>query len=311
MASPSSSLILRILAASVSVSNRAAGIIRDIMKKGDLGIIEKGKNDLQTEADRTAQRCIVESLHRHFPKVSIHGEENLDANERVPDHLIVKDVCAHVLAKTCPPGLMHVRDEEIVVWVDPLDGTTEYTQGFLDHVTILIGVAVKGRATGGIINQPYYNYKDGQGDHLGRCIWGLVGLGGFGFECRSPHAGQNIITTSRTHSDDVVTGAVNACLPTNVIRVGGAGYKTLLLMEGKAHAYVYANAGCQKWDTCAPEAVLRAVGGQLTDVLGRPIPYHSHAEPRNSAGVLATVANHDWYVRQMPDPVKDKFRDAD
>ena len=35
----------------------------------------QGKNDFQTEADRAAQRCIVASLHRQFPKVAIHGEE--------------------------------------------------------------------------------------------------------------------------------------------------------------------------------------------------------------------------------------------
>lgn len=32
-------------------------------------------------------------------------------------------------------------------------------------------------------------------------------------------------------------------------------------MEGKAHAYVFASDGCKRWDTCAPEAILHAVGG--------------------------------------------------
>lgn len=35
----------------------------------------QGKNDLQTEADRSAQRCIVASLHKQFPNVAIFGEE--------------------------------------------------------------------------------------------------------------------------------------------------------------------------------------------------------------------------------------------
>lgn len=33
------------------------------------------------------------------------------------------------------------------------------------------------------------------------------------------------------------------------------------LVEGKASAYVFASPGCKKWDTCAPEAILHAVGG--------------------------------------------------
>lgn len=33
------------------------------------------ENDLQTEADRSAQRCIVASLSKQFPDVTIIGEE--------------------------------------------------------------------------------------------------------------------------------------------------------------------------------------------------------------------------------------------
>jgi len=31
--------------------------------------------DLQTEADRSTQRCIISSLHQQFPQVQIFGEE--------------------------------------------------------------------------------------------------------------------------------------------------------------------------------------------------------------------------------------------
>lgn len=34
------------------------------------------------------------------------------------------------------------------------------------------------------------------------------------------------------------------------------------LVEGRASAYVFASPGCKKWDTCAPEAILHAVGGK-------------------------------------------------
>jgi len=43
----------------------------------------------------------------------------------------------------------------------------------------------------------------------------------------------------------------------------------LRVIEGEADAYVFASPGCKKWDTCAPEAVLCAIGGQLTDVHGK------------------------------------------
>ena len=41
MAASTSPMLMRVLAASVSVSNKAAGIVRDIMKTGNLGIIHK------------------------------------------------------------------------------------------------------------------------------------------------------------------------------------------------------------------------------------------------------------------------------
>lgn len=50
-------------------------------------------------------------------------------------------------------------------------------------------------------------------------------------------------------------------------------HKALLLMEGKAHAYVFASRGCKKWDTCAPEAVLMSIGGVLTDMDGTHYKY--------------------------------------
>ena len=49
--------------------------------------------------------------------------------------------------------------------------------GLLDHVTTLIGIAVDGKAVAGVIYQPYYNYQLGPDAELGRCIWGIVGMG--------------------------------------------------------------------------------------------------------------------------------------
>ena len=39
-----------------------------------------------------------------------------------------------------PEELQNVTSDDVTVWVDPLDGTAEYTQGLLDHVTVLIGI---------------------------------------------------------------------------------------------------------------------------------------------------------------------------
>jgi len=50
--------------------------------------------------------------------------------------------------------------------------------GLLDHVTVLIGIAINGEAVAGVIHQPYFNYESTEPEiELGRTIWGIVGLG--------------------------------------------------------------------------------------------------------------------------------------
>jgi len=304
-------LILRLLASSARVASKAGNIIKDVMNKGDLGIVEKGsgKNDLQTEADRSAQKCIVASLSKLFPDVTIIGEEGpTNITDEIPLDWIVKDMDESVLAKKCPSEYLEVKPENIVVWVDPLDGTSEYTEGLLDHVTVLIGLAVNGKAVGGVIHQPYYNYKI-EKDNIGRTLWGLKGVGVGGYTPINPPSDKFIICTTRSHSNALVTKTLEALKPDEIIRVGGAGHKVLMLLEGKAHAYVFASAGCKKWDTCAPEGVLRALGGTLTDIHGKDYEYSKNVAYPDAQGVFATTnnVNHQELILKIPQELKEKF----
>jgi len=286
-------LIMRVMALSINTAKRAGVIIRDVLKQGDLGIVDKGKNDPQTEADRSAEKCIIASLSKKFPSIKIIGEEGgTDLN--VCDDWLVSELNESFLQQCCPSAWQDAQPEDFVIWVDPLDGTAEYTQGkwksvqqlirgpnrnrltesylsfksflgFVDHVTVLIGIAINNSAVGGIIHQPFYKQASGE---LGRTIWGLKGLGTGGFTPVDPPKGEFFITTTRSHSNALHQKAVDVFNATKVLKVGGAGFKVLQLLEGKAHAYVFATSGCKKWDTCAPEAVLEAHGGTLTNING-------------------------------------------
>ncbi|XP_012736117.2 3'(2'),5'-bisphosphate nucleotidase 1 isoform X1 [Fundulus heteroclitus] len=322
-------LLMRLVASAYSVAEKAGAIVRKVLHSGELGIVEKtGANDLQTLADRLAQKSICASLSRRFPKITIIGEEDLPFEE-VQEDMIEKGQAEEILQKSCPEEYRAIKEEELVVWVDPLDGTKEYTEAsrclhlqavvqkphkgldkthgtalwLLDNVTVLIGIAYGGRAIAGVINQPFYNYQLGAEAALGRTMWGMVGLGAFGFQLQEVPADRRVVTTTRSHSNKTVTDCVNAMEPHEVIRVGGAGNKIIQLIEGKASAYVFASPGCKKWDTCAPEAILHAVGGKLTDMFGNPYGYNADVKHMNSAGVLATLRNHDYYVSRVPQSV--------
>lgn len=255
-------------------------------------------------------------IYRHwltglFSKVYVHPYQKAFRSllssdlpaEPVDDDLIESGQNSEILQKLCPDQFTSLKEEELVVWVDPLDGTKEYTEGLLDHVTVLIGIAYKGTAIAGVINQPFFNYQMGAGAVLGRTLWGVLGLGAFGFQLQEVPDGKRIITTTRSHSNKLVTSAVQAMDPHDVIKVGGAGNKIIQLVEGKASAYVFASLGCKKWDTCAPEAILHAVGGKLTDMHGNAYRYDADVKHMNSAGVLATLRDHQYYLSRVPQHV--------
>ena len=173
-------------------------------------------------------------------------------------------------------------------------------------MTVLIGISLNGKPIAGVIHQPFYGYeKEAQGIELGRTMWGVRGLGTFGFTHFPPPEGRRIITTTRSHSNKTVVEAIEAMKPDKILRAGGAGYKVLLLLEGTADAYVFASAGCKRWDTCACEALLESVGGTLTDVCGEHITYDAQADSYlNKTGVLGSLKDHKFYVDMIPESIK-------
>ena len=175
--SSNSSLLVQVLSSSVAIVDRAGDIVRDVLRKGQLGIVEKtGADDLQTQADRSAQNCILASLAAQYPGLKVVGEEGeLDMSEVEADWVVTTQD-PEALKVTAPAQWADVRLEDLTVWVDPLDGTKEFTQGLLDHVTVLVGIAVGSEAVAGVIHQPYYNYQAaGHGTSLGRTFYGVQG----------------------------------------------------------------------------------------------------------------------------------------
>lgn len=73
-------LVMRILAASVSLADKACFFIRAVYDSKDLAIIDKGVDDLQSRADRDSQRCIVQSLNETFPGLHVIGIFNVYSN---------------------------------------------------------------------------------------------------------------------------------------------------------------------------------------------------------------------------------------
>ena len=172
-----SSILLDVLSSSVAIAGRAGEMVREVLRGGELGIVEKtGADDLQTQADRSAQNCILASLAAQYPGLKVVGEEGELDMSQVEADWVVTTQDSEAMKVRAPAQWADVKLEDLTVWVDPLDGTKEFTQGLLDHVTVLVGIAVGSEAVAGVIHQPYYNHEAaGQGATLGRTFYGVQG----------------------------------------------------------------------------------------------------------------------------------------
>lgn len=56
------------------------------------------------------------------------------------------------------------------------------------------------------------------------------------------------------------------CSPNKLMYASGAGYKILCVIQGLADVYVLSEGSTFKWDSCAPHALLRALGGGIADL---------------------------------------------
>jgi len=299
-----SPLLSRLVASAVSVSNKSANILREIKKSGELNVQEKGVNDYVTKADFLSQLNIIKSLEKLYPKLKICGEEG-DLKDEYNDVVTTLDQDTLELAVKLPECYQTIKEEELFVWVDPLDGTREYTEGHevSKEVTVLIGIAWKGQPIAGILNQPFYKLEKGENEsefYTGRCLWGIQGLGAFDslhgkIEPVSKDADQKIkIVTTRSHITDLIKNDLKSIPNSELIHAGGAGHKVLCVIDGTADCYIYPRAGTKRWDTCAPEAILRSMGGSLKNIFGKDYNYDientaSPLEVENSLGLIASL----------------------
>lgn len=67
--------------------------------------------------------------------------------------------------------------KDAVVWIDPLDGTSDFVKGNLSAVTILIGLSINGISRLGVVHNPFTDEDPSKGRTLfGTIEHGLLSL---------------------------------------------------------------------------------------------------------------------------------------
>jgi len=291
--------LCELLSACVDAAERAGKVIVKVQKEGNLGIKYKIEDDPVTIADIEAQKVIEATLGVGFEGLPVIGEEVLQQNEletlrrstSPPDKSLVSKFL--MKDQVLPLRTLHTKD--IVVWVDPLDGTKCFVDGKYEWVTTLVGIAYKGTPIAGVISYPF----------TGELLWGAMGIGVFlgkdGERFYPPEKAYNPTQYFRAWEHSLPSkfkhlnadwSAVNTDYKSKYIT--GAGNVAKNILTGNVHVLLSPLGG--KWDTCASEALLRVFGGTITSLKGELLNYHAEASRLNPDGLVATLVNHHRWI---------------
>lgn len=91
--------------------------------------------DLVTDADEAAESLIMHGLNRAFPDALVIGEEAATAD---------------------PAMLARMRDADLTIVIDPIDGTLNYASG-LPLFAVMAAVIIRGEIAAAVIHDPVLN----------------------------------------------------------------------------------------------------------------------------------------------------------
>jgi 3'(2'), 5'-bisphosphate nucleotidase len=225
-----------------------------------------------TRADREASALIVRGLLAAFPDDVVISEE-LEIDP------------ARVTAQR-------------VWYVDPIDGTRDFIRG-ADGFAVMIGLCVAGEPSVGVVHQPtrartYFavaggtaHVREGDGATLALAVSTVADPA----QCR--------LAASASHRSADIDRVKEQLGIRDELNVGSVGLKLCLIAAGARDLYVNPAAKTKAWDTCAPQVILVAAGGRLSDLYGQPVDYLCE-DLRHHHGLVASNGHlHDQVTRQM------------
>lgn len=88
--------------------------------------------------------------------------------------------------------------------------------------------------------------------------------------------------------------------PVEIKRIGGAGNKCCNVARGNVDSYLHPSPGLKYWDLCAPETLIKAMGGFATDVLQNRLTYPKEGDKKIRGLLLAKNPNmHAMIVKRL------------
>jgi myo-inositol-1(or 4)-monophosphatase len=223
---------------------RAAGEILSRMFGQVNHIIKKGTIDLVTEADLEAEKIILKTIHRDFPKDSILSEES---------------------------GMQ--RQTSGRTWiVDPLDGTTNFAHGF-PFFGVSIALEIEKKIVLGIVYNPhmdeYYEAVRGRGALLNNRPIHVS---------KTSNLNESLLATGFPYNIHEKSQKVIELFGKMIVRAqgvrrpGSAAIDLCYVAAGRLDGFW--EQDLNPWDTAAGIVIVEEAGGKLTTFEGKPYsPY--------------------------------------
>ncbi len=229
----------------IGIVKKTAKIQLDYFRGNDLGIrIKSNVYDVVTRADKESEDFIVRAILDRYPDHKILGEEGGYRGNENSDYMWV---------------------------IDPLDGTTNYSQG-LPLYCISVALQYKGETIAGVVYAPYV-------DELFTAVKG----GGAYLECREGEPkrihvsdkktlGPSVIATGFPYDKDVNPDNNSDNLARivphvrDIRRMGTAAYDICCVACGFLDGYW--EFSLNLWDVRAANLILQEAGGIVSELSG-------------------------------------------
>ena len=248
-----------------------------------------------TQVDVYSQRLSLSIIKRSYPTVNIIGEEEsieLLPSEEIPS--LSPDF--HFPFDNKPIDI-----NDIVIYIDPLDGTSCYVKKEYKGVSVLIGVTYKGKPFLGCIAQPFiddnvlfgvenfvssYNELCGESDPINHAINDIKQVEG------------DTIRMTCSKRNDISKFVTNFPDKYSVTFRGGSGSKMVSIIKGEEDIYYHPFKISCCWDTLAGHVIIEAFGGIVTDIHGNDLVYPSSKKTtmRHENGVLCMSKRSKKYL---------------
>lgn len=197
--------------------------------------------------------------------------------------------------------------KDATVWIDPLDGTTDFVNGNLPACTVLIGLSLNDKSRVGIVHKPFSD----EDQAFGKTVFGSGEHGTFflpvdkamtpeqsvarEIKYTEPFDHDEIpaedhaikVGASLTHFSQSLKDIIEKAAPVEIIRLGGAGNKCMAIAVSMTESYMHPNPGLKYWDLCANESLIKGMGGYSTNLFGERLVYPPGGNPNIRGLILA------------------------